>query len=344
VNQVDHLTEEQFVRLSGAGKGAGTGVAAVGAGAGGGAAPAARLHLADCEPCRARAASWGRLAEAAADAHLLLTREAMTPPSFDALLGGRLPARAVAAPAASAPLAAPAASAASAAPLAPVRAVAAESSWSRGRVWRIARSVTVRQARMLPRSLGPITFAGLVLAGAVALLGPAGYADRLGAAAISLVVLLGSLGVVSTRRDPRKELLQALPVAPVSVFLARVTLVLAADLVGGVAVSVASGLLGGPSMGRVIGDWLGPALLSAGLALVVSVWKAPWLGCTAGGALWLAGTFATLPHTGQHPVGIGALLVGLWSTGPWTLAGGLLLVGCAVRLVAAPGRATNPPA
>ncbi|MGW4383344.1 hypothetical protein [Kitasatospora sp. NPDC004531] len=328
MNRTDHLTEEQFVRVSGTD-------------------PAARLHLAACAPCQDRADSWARLAGAAADADRLLTRETAAPPSFDALLGGGLlPARAPSfdallggqLPAAATEVAE---SAATGAPADPPRRPADASPWSRGRSWRIARQVTLRQAGMLPRSLGPITFAGLLLAAAVALLSPPGYADRLGAAAISLVVLLGSLGVVSGRRDPRKELLQALPVPPVSVFLARVTLVLAADLVGGLGVSVASGLLGGPSIGQVIAGWLGPALLSAGLAMVVAVWKAPWLGLTAGGGLWLGGTFVTLPHTGRHPVGVGRVLVELWTTGPLTVVGGLLLVGCAVRLVAVPGRAVR---
>ncbi|MFD7643993.1 hypothetical protein ACFV4P_25455 [Kitasatospora sp. NPDC059795] len=320
MNRTDHLTEEQFVRLSGAGTG-----------------PTAGLHLAGCEPCQEQAASWTRLAEAAADADLLLTREATAPPSFDALLGGRLPARAAAAEPVRRPAAEPVRAPVAAAAPRPV----AGTVWSRSRAWRIARQLTVRQVGMLPRSLGPITFAGLLLAGAVALLSPPGYADRLGAAAISLVVLLGSLGVVSSRRDPRKELLQALPVPPVTVFLARVTLVLAADLVGGLLVSVASGLLGGPAVGEVIAGWLGPALLSAGLAMVVAVWKAPWLGLAAGGGLWLTGTFVTLPHTGRRPVGLGALLIDLWTTGPLTVAAGLLLVGCAVRLVALPGRSVR---
>jgi hypothetical protein len=102
------------------------------------------------------------------------------------------------------------------------------------------------------------------------------------------------------------------------------------------AVSVLSGLLGGPPTGQVITAWLGPSLLSAGLALVLSIWKTPWLGSVAGGALWLVGTFATLPHGNRAPVGVGGVMAHVWTTGPWTVTAGLLLLAAAMWLIAHP--------
>ncbi|MEU9116766.1 hypothetical protein AB0D04_34710, partial [Streptomyces sp. NPDC048483] len=219
-------------------------------------------HLDSCLDCRTRMAVWQGIGEAArADA----MEQAVAVPSFDALMGLALAAADQEEPAPQA-----------AAPARPARGFAEP--------WRLAGLLALRQAALLPRIWAPLSALGIVGA---ALLATTFTQERLAlrvfGGAVVLLMLFGALLVASPRRDPRRELLFTLPVPPAAVFLARLTVVLAAD----VALALAcSALLDGPGWRTVVASWLGESLLAASLALALSVRFAPAVGAAAGGTLF----------------------------------------------------------
>ena len=140
-------------------------------------------HLERCTDCRTRMAVWQNIGSAVrAEAE----EQAVTPPSFDALLA---PALAGAPSRSEAP-----------------RAVPAGQPVGRGMSWRTAWQLTLRQAALMPRIWAPLSAVGLVGA---ALLASArvqdGFGVRLFGAVVVLLVILGALMVASPRRDPRRE-------------------------------------------------------------------------------------------------------------------------------------------
>jgi hypothetical protein len=198
---------------------------------------ARRLHLARCASCQTRVAAHTALVAAARTADRVLTGPVLVP-DFDTLLA-RLPAGAVPRP--------------DEAPAVPAIR----------RPWRLAVALVARQATLLPRSLAALSLGLIAVATALALTTPAeSSAVRLFSLVVNLAVLAGTLGTCTPRRDPRRELTFALPISPATVFLARITLVLAVDVGAALVASAALGLVGRPgSTSQLVMAWGGPAQL-----------------------------------------------------------------------------------
>ncbi|RCV52817.1 hypothetical protein [Marinitenerispora sediminis] len=266
-------------------------------------------HLAACAACRERVAALRAVAAAAAAVDAAETEAGtLTVPSFDALVLPGLRGAPAAAPLPPAPRAA----------------------------WRLTLELVARQARLVPGALWPLTALGFA---AVLLLawraGPVVGSLVLGPG-VTLLVTLGALAVCEPRRDPRREVLAAIPIPPVAVWLARLAFVLGIDLVAATAASLLLGALdraAGPL--PLVGAWLGPALLSAGLAVFGSVWRSPALGATLALTAWAAGTVAAL---GGLADGVGHGLAAVWATNPATLALACALFAAAAWLVSRPAR------
>lgn len=266
-------------------------------------------HLRDCARCAGEVESMRALAAAATAADLAATGP-VTAPSFDALIAPALaPARAqttVVAPAAAAS-------------------------------WRLTAQLVLRQARLVPRALWPLTalgFAALLLLAWQA--GPVPGAVLTGPG-VTLVVMLGALAVCEPRRDPRRELLYALPVPPVAVWLSRLAFVLAVDLAMAAGASVVIAALPRSQAGPidVIASWLGPALLSAALAAFGAVWRSPLVGAGLGLGAWGLGV-AAIARTGEGA--LDAVGTAVWTTGPLTLGAAAALLAAAAVLVSRPAR------
>lgn len=279
-------------------------------------APAA-AHLAGCATCRTRCEAWVNVRAAARQSQT--ARGPVLVPSFDALLSPALTARRSG----------------------PVQVVAP----SVDRSWRLSLEVTRWQLRLLPRVLVVLTVFGLVAGVVLARVVPSpAWGTRVFADLVALVVLAGAVGVAGPRADPRGELWQALPVAPAAVFWSRLVVVLAGNLAGATAASgvlVVAGQPGG--FGALVAAWLGPALLSAGVALLGTVWRGPWLGALAGALVWAVGSASTAPSA-RVDVGLGALASRLWATTPLTLTVAVLLLVLAARLAGGTGQRNLAPA
>ncbi|MFJ9418985.1 hypothetical protein ACIRPT_33225 [Streptomyces sp. NPDC101227] len=284
-----------------------------------GAVPAQhQRHLDGCLDCRTRMAVWQGIGEAArADA----VEQTVAVPSFDVLMGPAL-AEAGRHEAESATETGTAER--------PARRFA-----PRGfaQPWRLAGLLAVRQAALLPRIWAPASALGIVGA---ALLASTFTQERLAlrvfGGVVVLLMLFGALLVASPRRDPRRELLFTLPVPPAAVFLARLTVVLCADVVLALACSA---LLDGPAWRTVVASWLGESLLAASLALALSVRFAPAVGAAAGGALWLLGLLSG--PQGMFTTPLQNLTGSLLSTTPWTLLPALALLAWAAMAMRTAG-------
>lgn len=203
--------------------------------------------------------------------------------------------------------------------------------------WKLAAVLVARQAQLLPRTLVPLSLLGLVAAVVVAVAMPTQQATmRVLTAVISLVALAGGAAVCSRRWDPRGELLHAMTISPAVVFLARLVLVLLADLLGATVASVVTvALLPSLTLQEVVLGWLGPALLAASVAVVLSVWRSVWVGSLVGSVVWFLATARGI-SPGADSAGLGAI-GSVWTnpSAPWTLVLSALLLGVAVRVVAA---------
>ncbi|MEU8887195.1 hypothetical protein [Streptomyces sp. NPDC048442] len=329
-----HLTDDQFTALGGAGN-PGPDSARV--------PDSVRAHLHVCARCRTEAESWTALAEAVRTADRLDFPP--TPvPDFDFLLGALLddaPAPAVTSAGASgaaagAPSAAASAGAPSAASAASVFPVP-----HRPRLRRLAPALVRQQFRLLPRSLGPVVFALFVTGGALALLtGDDAWGAMVFGACLNMGALLAALGVASTGRNPRSELFHTLYVPPQTVFMARLVLVLAMTVGAALATSAVTAGVGGPPFTALLAAWFGPSLLGASVALLVALWKAPWLGWIAGFALWAVGALGARSRAsdglGREDVGIGHVMSLVWSTNVWTVTAALVFFAAAAVLVSRP--------
>lgn len=271
---------------------------------------AATAHLASCPPCQQRVAAWQNVTVAA---RRLEVRTAPTSvPSFEALV----------------------APAVRASGRADVEAVAP----SPGRSWRISAATIRWQVRLLPRALAAVTVVGLGLAVAAAAAVPSpAWGARLFADLVVLSALAGAVSLAG-RADPRGELWRTLPVSPGAVFLARLVVVLSADLVAAMAASAllaATSSVGG--FVSLVSAWLGPALLCAGVALLTTVWRGGWLGAVLGAVVWVTGSLSTAPTASMVEVGVGAVVSRLWTTTPITVGLALALIALAATLAARPG-------
>ncbi|WP_433341482.1 hypothetical protein [Streptomyces sp. CA-253872] len=194
--------------------------------------------------------------------------------------------------------------------------------------WHTVWNLVARQAVLMPRSWAPLTAAAFVLA---ALFAASRAEDRFGgprlfSAVVALLIMVGALTAASPRRDPRRELLFTLPVPPVAVFLARLTVVFGVDVA--LATACSAFVEGPPGWWPVVSGWLGESLLAASCALALSVRFSPTAGAAAGGAVWLLGVLGGPETTLGAP--FGALLAPLLSTTPWTFALAAVLLGWAV--------------
>ncbi|OUC99530.1 hypothetical protein [Streptomyces swartbergensis] len=280
-------------------------------------------HVDECDGCRARLADWRAVGRAAIEAEDPRT---LAVPAFDTLLGPVL--------AAATADHAEAAGVAGQAPVdaaQPVPAAAPPGTATAPEVprfpapWRLAWQLARTEAAMLPRAWAPLTAAGLVAAAVLApMLNDGRLGLRLFGAVCVLLVLLAALAVASPRRDPRHELQFTLPLPPGTVFLARMAVVLGADLALAV---LCSALVGGPGWWPVVADWLGEALLASSLALSLAVRVAPAVGAVAGGSLWLAGVVTGPQGLVSSP--LETVLGHVLSTTPWTVAASVLLLAWA---------------
>ncbi|MFF5104566.1 hypothetical protein [Streptomyces sp. NPDC000134] len=299
-------------------------------------------HLDACPDCRARVAAWqdvGTALRAEEDAAAYL------PPSFEALLGPVLaagpPAEGRPAPA-SVPSGAVRPAGAVRGATGPRAPAARSRTGSRAaapeRSLRTAWQLVGRQAALMPKAWAPLSAVGFVGAALLAATQQADrFALRMFGAVVVLLVTFGTLAAASPRRDPRRELLFTLPVSPAAVFLARLTVVLCADLAMAVACSA---LVDGPGWWPVVSSWLGQSLLAASLALALAVVRGPAEGAAAGGAVWLLGV--TSGPQGLFSTPVGAFAEALLSTTPWTLALSAALLAWAaraMRVYALPGGA-----
>lgn len=269
--------------------------------------PAVAEHVRNCPVCRAQVSTWARLSQAARAAED--QAGPVVTPSFDTLIAPALGRRHAE----------------------PVVEVVASGI---GRSWRLAAAVAGWQLRLLPRVLPVLIVVGLVVGVAAAWNIPdPDWAQQVFADVVALTALIAALGACTHRSDPRGELWQTLPISPGVVFFARLVLVLGVDL--GVALA-ASGLLAatgnGPGFTGLVAAWLGPALLSAGVGLLLAVWRGAWLGGLVGGVVWLFGAMASRPAAHMVNVGLGRLVSQVWTTTPWTVLAGLCLLAAAAWL------------
>lgn len=192
--------------------------------------------------------------------------------------------------------------------------------------WRLAAGLVIAQAKLIPRSLGPLTAVGLLAAVLLARTAPTpGAVVQLYSAVATVILLLGSISACSQRADPRLELLSALPISPSVAFGTRLALVLGVDLVLAVAASgvlVAVGETAG--MVAVVAGWLGRALLAASMGAMFAIWRSPAVGTAAGIVVWLLG-WARGPAGGV-----------LSGTHPWMLVATVVLLAAAVRMARRP--------
>ncbi|MDA8369787.1 MAG: hypothetical protein M0026_07930 [Nocardiopsaceae bacterium] len=295
-----HLDDEQVLAAARSG----------GVPAGEGTAP----HLAACARCRRRVAA----AEAIRSAAVAVEAEDasgadVAVPAFDALV---LPALRRTAEPELVPVAAPTASAS----------------------WRLTAALVLRQARLAPGALWPLTalgFAALLLLAWRA--GPIMGAVLLGPG-VTLLVTMGVLAVCEPRRDPRREMLYSMPVPPVAVWLARLALVVGVDFTAAAALTAVIGYLPGgeADVVHLAALWLGPALLTAALAAFGSVWQSPMAGALLGGCGWLTGAVATAGDLLPVPGSFLRVAAAAWTTNAGTLTAALLLIGAAAFLVTRP--------
>ncbi|MGW4561586.1 hypothetical protein ACWEN3_03960 [Streptomyces sp. NPDC004561] len=284
--------------------------------------PERRRHLENCSDCSTRMGAWQDIGSAM---RTEAAESVVSPPSFDALLGSVL-ADAGPRDAAKRPEAGPGTSEG------PERVPGLP------HPWRTAWQLAVRQGVLMPGTWAPLSAVGFL--GATLLASTSvqeRFAVRLFGAAVVLLVMFGALMAASPRRDPRRELLFTLPVSPAAVFLARLAVVLCAD----VAMAMASStLVHGPGWWAVVSGWLGESLLAASLALALAVRFGPAQGVAAGGALWLLGVVSGPEGVFSTPVD--SLTKALLSTTPWTLVLAVVLLAWAASAMRSFGPATPP--
>lgn len=280
-----------------------------------------RSHLDACAACSDRVRGTRNLTRA-----LREDEPRVQLPSFDDLI----------APALAAEHAAPAESPAASPAQAPPALTAADAA-------RLVATLLLRQVRLVPAVLWPLTGLCLILLFAFVWRAPDPAVGALffGPAA-TLLATGAALAVCSPRRDPRSEMFYAMRVPPTAVWLARLVLVMGAVLAATAAVSLASAaVLGAPQAAAVlIASWLGPAVLGTGVTVFSTVWRSPAVGAALGSASWMmsvlgardAALLAALPSGVRDTIGA------LWSTTPLSLLLAAVLLAAAGWLVSRPDR------
>jgi hypothetical protein len=124
--------------------------------------------------------------------------------------------------------------------------------------------------------------------------------------------------------------------------VARLVLVMSLTVGAALATSAVTGAAGGPPFTALFASWFGPSLIGASVALLVALWKGPWLGWSAGLALWAVGALSARSRVsgapGRSDVGIGHIMSSVWSTNGWTVTAALLFFAAAAVLVSRSGK------
>ncbi len=268
-------------------------------------------HLIGCQHCQQRLAGWQGMAAGIRLADTRMTGPLVVP-GFDALLGDALPAAA------------------------PVEVVSPRARAS----WWLVGALVWRQLRLAPRIVLPLSALGLLTA--VLLTLTTGQQDRFFAAAVVLVILVGTLAVCGGRADPRLELLFSTPISPSVVFACRLVLVLSVDLALALIASLVVSQVGGIGDPLdVVTGWLGPALLASAVGVVCTVWRSRLVGGVVGGVGWMLGTASTVPD-GVLTGWLASVLSSVWATTPWTLIAAVGLLVLAVRGMRIPQLSAQP--
>ena len=209
--------------------------------------------------------------------------------------------------------------------------------------WRLAPLLLLAQTRLLGRSVWIASALVMTLGALLTFVasGP-GWAPTVLALVAPIVAAGGVAGIYSPARDPGYELVASTPAPPGLILLARLTLVVGYDVVLALLASAALVLFGGETGGllHLIGAWLGPLALLAGLSLVLGVRFGPDVATAGALLLWtlrlLDGSeLATGLRVVTRPV------TALWTTGPLTAAAAVVLVLAGLLLAGREERAVN---
>jgi hypothetical protein len=194
--------------------------------------------------------------------------------------------------------------------------------------WRMAPLLLLAQSRLVGRSVWIASALVMALGALLTLVSVnTGWAPTILALVAPIVAAGGVAGLYSPARDPGYEVVASTPAPPRLILLARLTLVVGYDVVLALLASAALVLFGGETGGllHLVGAWLGPLALLAGLSLVLGVRFGPDIATAGALVLWalrlLDGSeLATGLRVVTGPV------TALWTTGPLTVAAAAVLV------------------
>ena len=204
--------------------------------------------------------------------------------------------------------------------------------------WRLAPLLLLAQTRLVGRSVWIASALVMALGAVLTVVGADTGSDAGWALALvaPIVAAGGVAGLYSPARDPGHELVASTPAPPRLILLARLTLVVGYDVVLALLASVALVLFGGQTGGllHLIGAWLGPLALLAGLSLVLGVRFGPDVGTAGALALWALRLLDGSEVTAAGLRAVTGPVAALWTTRPLTVAvaaalvvTGLLLAG-----------------
>lgn len=192
---------------------------------------------------------------------------------------------------------------------------------------RWAGELVIAQMRLLPRSLWPLTAALLAIAGWTAGLVNAAQAPATVGAGTTLVAVLAAACVVRRESDPRAEITAVVPAGPTIVLTARLLLVSAVTVAGGLLVSLVLALARQDiALPSLVLAWIGPVALALSLTLFAGLAAGPAVGVLCGAGLWAVATVSAL----SPAAAANSPLLRVWSTGPLTLGCAALLIGASL--------------
>lgn len=186
-----------------------------------------------------------------------------------------------------------------------------------GDALRRAWSILVGQRPLVQRELWAASALVMVLGVVVVVSSKVAATGVLGLLA-PLVAALGVSMIYGPEVDPALEVTLATPTSARAVMLARLTLVTAYDLaLALVASSVLAAVGAAPTLGGLVGSWLGPMLLLSTLSLLLSVWSRPAVGIAVALGLWSVRVLADV-H-GMFAFVNANVVDAVWSTSAATL-------------------------
>ncbi|HEX6352921.1 zf-HC2 domain-containing protein [Actinophytocola sp.] len=198
--------------------------------------------------------------------------------------------------------------------------------------WRLAPLLLRAQTRLVGRSVWIASALVMTLGALLTVVGTnvgpdAPLAPTVLALVAPIVAAGGVAGLYSPARDPGYELVASTPAPPRLILLARLTLVVGYDVVLALLASAALVLFGGETGGllHMIGAWLGPLALLAGLSLVLGVRFGPDIATAGALVLWTLRLLDGSELTTGLRVVTGPVAA-LWSTRPLTMVAAAALV------------------